>query len=109
MAPVEGGWQGARVLIGACNGDEWPWTTLERPGFGFAQVMGDYDSLIVEISTDAYVARVIRSHPVADIHAEYLNGADDAELFTVEEAWQICRAHLLGQPLAPGLSTRPVR
>lgn len=113
---VEGGWAAVRVLVGAIDGDWWPWTQIERTdSFRWFQVLGTPDRCILELGQDGHVAMVYRADHggpsgwlgLPSACAWWISAVRSDEALTADEAASVGQRWLLGQEPWGAWGTRP--
>lgn len=114
--PVVTGLSQVRLLVGALDGESWPWTAIGTGGEAWFQVLGTRDACIIELGGNRRVMRVAHAYrPDASRHLLpagcrwWVKTCRADEVFTADRASSIGIRHLLGYPFRKNLVPHEVR
>lgn len=114
---VEGGFEGARVLLAAVDGDAWPWTSVDVEGGGpRVQVLGGPAGVVLEVTLSGLpykaVSRVGGSSGFWALDRgarHWVPNAQESERFTATEAATLAVHWLRTGDLPEGFETHRLR
>ena len=112
--PVRGGWAEARMLVGAIDGDSWPWTCIDLGSPApYFQVLGTAEQCLLEVGLPTPGRTVYRtgtgSNEWVGMPAGcvwWVGAIRNDETFTTTEAFDVGRRWLLTLSLADGYALR---